>query len=991
VSPRYRRVREQNLLPDRSGNAQSSRKEQPATPAWKERAYRKASWRLALKIAARTSTRALGRSALIVAMVALPVTGLVAVAVVADSMYSPSLQQRITTELGKTEAKILVSTPPGSGLKQDPLRADWFEAPRWNEGELSSPKDSLPAGTRIIGLTSTSVTATTATGIAQIPVREGESWDPSLSGTYDVTAGRTPRNDREVMVTASALPRLGAKVGDTIELRGAVNHNGDVVSSVTLVGLMKDHTQADSQEWIFARSGALSHNDPQQELQNTTYYLPDTPISWDTVKELNAEGLTALSRSVMLDPPPNDGSYPVNNQWSLISNIIGLIAIIAGFAAFEVILLAGAAFTVTARQQQRTLATIASVGAPRKLLFRILAANGIVLGVIGGLVGVAIGIGTAAIFMALTADGSATQYFGFHLPWLGFLAAVAFAVLIGWLASLVPARTTSRFDIVSALRGARKPPEATAKWPIVGLAFLLTGVALTLVGGVLLPILTEAGRGMPYGHPLMWVPIVMLIVGPILAQLALILIGPLILRGIARLLGGSGLGARLAARDSARNPGRAVPALAAVMTTVFVAVFGMCIAAGSDATTRDNWQWTMPLGSVRASLDAINYGDGTVAPTRTPYAHAAAVESAVRTSLDVDQMQRIASVPDPLPGPVETDASGGLPAPALDVPAQNLCPLDVRSPDSMSEQGAVDEPALLAAANDPRCNSWYFSGIEPGIDHIYVSDVSGLSLVLGREPSAAAQQALASGGAVSLYPGYVDDGTVSISWWSPQQASQLFSSNDPGTPLKTQSLTAVVDLPAHPVYFGIFISPATADHLGLDYHDSTLVASTKTMPTTPQQDALRQAFYALPDNNSQNGANIYPTLETGPPDLGTAVVWGLLGLAGLIALASSAIAIGLARFDGRQDDATLSALGAGRVVRRSFAFWQAIIIAGIGSVLGAATGLVPAYALGAVGMPFVPPWIPIGIAVVALPVVIACGSWLLATRSRVSARRVAIA
>ena len=120
-------------------------------------------------------------------------------------------------------------------------------------------------------------------------------------------------------------------------------------------------------------------------------------------------------------------------------------------------------------------------------------------------------------------------------------------------------------------------------------------------------------------------------------------------------------------------------------------------------------------------------------------------------------------------------------------------------------------------------------------------------------------------------------------------------------------------------------------------------------------------------------------------------MWGLLGLAGLIAIASSAVAIGLARFDGRQDDATLSALGAGRLVRKSFAFWQAVIIAGLGSVLGAATGLVPAWALSAVGLPFVPPLLQIGLVVVGLPLLIACGSWLLATRNKVSARRMAIA
>src|SRR5690606_2604917 len=142
---------------------------------------------------------------------------------------------------------------------------------------------------------------------------------------------------------------------------------------------------------------------------------------------------------------------------------------VAAFAAFEVILLAGAAFTVTARQQQPTLATIASDGAPRKLPFRILAANGIILGALGGLHGTVVGVGAAAAYMAITADGSATQYYSFHMPWLGFLAAIAFAVLIGWIASLLPARNTSRFDVVAALRGARKPPVANIRRPITGL------------------------------------------------------------------------------------------------------------------------------------------------------------------------------------------------------------------------------------------------------------------------------------------------------------------------------------------------------------------------------------------------------------------------------------------------------------------------------------------------------------------------------------------
>lgn len=958
--------------------------------AWKERAYRKASWRLALKIAGRTSTRALGRSALIVAMVALPVTGLAGIAVVADSMYSPSIQQRIDTELGNMQARVQVTTPPGSGLKQDPLHPEWFTAPGWNEGDFTAPEDVLPPGTRILSISSTSVTAKTATGIGQIPVREGQSWDPAFAGLYDVTAGRAPLTDREVMVTAALLPRLGAKVGDTVELRNALNGNGGAVPSVTIVGVIQDHTLPDSGERIFARAGALSSGSGPVSQDSATYYLPDTTVSWDEVKKLNADGLTVLSRTVMLDPPPNDGSYPVYDQWTYVFAVGSLIAIVAAFAAFEVILLAGAAFTVTARQQQRTLATIASVGAPRKLLFRILAANGIVLGTIGGLVGVALGIGAAAIFMSISADGSATQYYGFHLPWLGFLVAVVFAVLIGWLASLVPARTTSRFDIVSALRGARKPPTATAKRPIVGLVFLLGGIGTTLAGGILMAVLIEAGRDYPSGHPLHWVSVVMLIVGPILAQLGLVLCGPLLLRGVARMLRGSGLGARLASRDSARNPGRAVPALAAVMTTVFVAVFGMCYAAGNDASMRGYYQWAMPLGGIRAPLAGVDFSD-PAAPTVSVYASPDAVERAIRDSVDIDRIQLLAGVPDWVPENATAESAGATEIAILDIPAQNLCPSNQRSPEYSPATEDATTPEGRAAQSDWRCQSSFPQISGPGFDHLFVGNAESLAIVLGREPGAEAKRSLASGGAVSFYPEYVRNDRVSISWWKPSQADLIRFRQGTGAPLRTETLDAVVEQSEHPLYFGVLITRATADRLGLDYRDSVIIASTKAVPTTQEQDALNQAISVLPGNSDPNGMAVYAQVETGPPDYAGPLMWGLLGLAGLIALASSAIAIGLARFDGLQGDATLSALGAGRVVRKRFAFWQAIIIAGIGSVLGAATGLVPAWALSAIGLPFEPPWLLIGIAVVGLPLLIAAGSWLLATRNKVSARRVAIA
>lgn len=83
------------------------------------------------------------------------------------------------------------------------------------------------------------------------------------------------------------------------------------------------------------------------------------------------------------------------------------------------------------------------------------------------------------------------------------------------------------------------------------------------------------------------------------------------------------------------------------------------------------------------------------------------------------------------------------------------------------------------------------------------------------------------------------------------------------------------------------------------------------------------------------------------------------------------------------------------------AFWQAIVIAGIGTVLGAVVGMLPVLALHlatVLGPPeaaasgpmpdFAAQWLQLGLAVVGVPLLSAVGSWLTATRRRTAVRRI---
>ncbi|MDJ0377772.1 hypothetical protein [Cryobacterium sp. PH31-L1] len=85
----------------------------------------------------------------------------------------------------------------------------------------------------------------------------------------------------------------------------------------------------------------------------------------------------------------------------------------------------------------------------------------------------------------------------------------------------------------------------------------------------------------------------------------------------------------------------------------------------------------------------------------------------------------------------------------------------------------------------------------------------------------------------------------------------------------------------------------------------------------------------------------------------------------------------------------LTSLGASPRVRRAFGFWQAVVIVGLGSVIGVLLGLVPSFALsltrdtaGFSVLPFTPPWLQLALIVVALPALVAVGGALTAGGNR---------
>lgn len=901
---------------------------------------------LLVRLAWRIARHASLRSALIVLLVAVPTFGLAGVATVATSMI-PTPSESATAELGATQAHLTVVSPPDPTLVQSPNMSTAF---RWATDEkgpihhdestpLVSPYSYLSAG-RLLTLHSTTATARTAGGIGSFGVTQGDAFDRAFAGKYVQNAGRAPRAASEVMVSPALAERLGATVGSTVQI------TQPRPLRLTVVGVLRDLTKPETDEQLFTLPRVIDRIDPRQDPAGTEYYLTGTPVSWAQVRALNKHGAVVLSRAVVDDPPPVTelAAYSPTLPPQL------LIALpLAGFALLEVVLLAGAAFMVGAKRDERTLAMIGAIGANRSALFAVVITTGIVLGALGGAIGTVAGAAAAAAYIRVTSDGSITQYPGFH-PWPLLLVGIAlFGTIAGLAAAVLPARAASRTDVLAALRGSSRPPIARRRRPIAGLIALILGAALTFIGAGLIVAGNSAATNEPHAglSPLQLAGAALAFLGPALMQLGVLLLCRVLLTRIAGLAARFGVGARLGTQDTARNPSRSVPAVAVIMTTLFLGSLLMTITTSLQAQEKATWNYLTPPQVLQIGLDDLY---------RSPQQHRAQkaeqLNTAVTGSFDVASVHKINSTPT-----WDSEHPGRMliASPMLqDRPRCLVFPVN---------QG----PA--AAQQCPESNPYYLD------QQIDTGTAADLAVMLGEPVNPDARATLQAGGAVALYPQYVKNGHLTIQWHTPGQFAAAFTTGRPITGPKRQlQLPAVVQRPPHDYDYGVFILTSTARRLGLITQQALTLAPLRSPVTDRQYDQADAAAIAIAGGPDQIPP-VFTRVEQGPPTDGSTTAWALLALCALIALAAAAIAIGLSRAEGRREQWILTALGSSPTLRRSYAFWQTLSITVTGAVLGVLLGLIPVAAIalqhGQTAIPFVAPWPQLAAAAIGVPLLIA--------------------
>ncbi|SCF02620.1 FtsX-like permease family protein [Micromonospora saelicesensis] len=764
-------IRRPTRAPGRADTA-TPRPAAPPAPVGRRRfAELTGSWRAALRIARRESRRSRRRTALVLAMIAMPVAALAFLAASYD-MAELTPQERVERRLGVADAQL--QWIAGAPVGQDEWGESWYTTA---DGKPPS-KVSAAQLTALLGPGSRVTEVRPRVPLTLrgphrdevVNARVLDLTDPLARGLVRFRAGRAPQQPGEVAVSPVALRRLDLRLGHAVAAA-----DGSRAYTVVAVVEFPD----DLGPVVALHPGAAPSTGPEPD----SVWLADVPGTVDAalVSRLNDRGVVVTARHIGSATGADRtwlGSIMGDNPNDLSTGVL-----IAGLGLLEVVLLVGPAFAVGVRRRRRDLALVAVAGGDAAQLRRVVLADGVVLGVLGAAAGLLVGVGAAFAGRPLMEQYVFSARFGGYRCWPSALVLLGgVAVLAGVLAALAPAWTAARQDVSAGLAGRRTPAKSPGRWLALGLALVVGGAGLAAFG---------ATRTSP----------AVVLTGLILGELGLVCCTPTLLGVLARLGRVLPLAPRIALRDASRNRAAAAPAICAVMAAVASSVALGGYLASDGARDARAYRPALPTGHVM-----VNPIGAAPQPTL------AQITDAARNHLGVGAV-----------APVQTPSCGAGRTGYCDIapvlPLARACPW----------QPGVQLPAAQRqqARADPRCQvreADYFGGyVEPGVD-----DGTALPLLTGVDPAttAAATAVLRAGGVVVTDPRYLHDGLVTV------RVTEVEAG--PDVPITAHDLPGYA-LPRAIGQSRLLLSADAARQLGLSWSQTGWVIGTTTPPDEEQQ------------------------------------------------------------------------------------------------------------------------------------------------------------
>jgi putative ABC transport system permease protein len=389
-----------------------------------------------------------------------------------------------------------------------------------------------------------------------------------------LTSGRWPTAVNEVTLSAGAASSLGAKLGGVLHIAGSE-------VGLTVVGLTSEPSGFFSKtgyaaDAYFAAAGVTADRATTWSIKA----VPGTDLA-GLVDQLNQK-LTKLDPDVkaqLAAPFRAKAVAKLASDFDVFANVLW------GFAAVSLVvgmITIANTFTITLAQRRRQIGLLRAVGASGSQVRGRFLAEAAVLGVLGSLLGLALGLGIA---VAVTAWSTAL-FWGLVLPGWQLALAFGLGVLATGIAAFVPIIRGTRVLPLEALQPAMSgdAKDRFQVWRILICGLLLVAGAAVAVLAIedtsanALLIAIGAGALISAG---------VLFGGPLFV--------PSLLRASGFVVRRFGAVAKLAANNAERNPRRATATATALMLAIGLMVTLQVATASIRATVLEQLQQHYPV------------------------------------------------------------------------------------------------------------------------------------------------------------------------------------------------------------------------------------------------------------------------------------------------------------------------------------------------------------------------------------------------------------
>ena len=371
------------------------------------------------------------------------------------------------------------------------------------------------------------------------PPKFGGVWIDSQFSPWALAEGTGPADGSQVVIDRRAAKEGDIALGDTVKVTSQTGVRDFTVSGIaTFAG---NDTSGGASWALFDLATAQEFVIAQPGLVDAVVVAGDGSLTDDELADRIEQQYTGRDIEVLTGAEITEENQSAVEEglqfFTIFLTIFAIISLFVGsFIIFNV-------FSISATQRQRENALLRAIGASRGQVTRVMFVEALLVGLVGGLLGFAGGVGLAAgIIRLLTAAGFGPSDTALTIkPWV-----LVVSVIVGVVVTLVCA-------VVPAVRSGRVPPLAAMRDVAIDRSAISR---VRLVSGTVLVVLAIGCTVLGITGSAVWL-------GPGVAGLfaSLVVLGPLLAAPVSRvvtrpLTALRGVSGEIAGRNAATSPKR---------------------------------------------------------------------------------------------------------------------------------------------------------------------------------------------------------------------------------------------------------------------------------------------------------------------------------------------------------------------------------------------------------------------------------------------------